>query len=122
MRKQSSNTNNSQLRTPQYFSTMKHEKDVKAMEQKALMVSMSRGQVFKPCFSSSSPKLTPTSQSPAVSLMVSRSPASPAVSPRLSRARYQTATQRTRQFAPPAYSTRCRRNTRTRCGTHPQRT
>jgi chromatin modification-related protein VID21 len=50
MRKQSSNTNNSQLRTPQYFSTMKHEKDIKAMEQKALMAQMGRGQV-SPAFS-----------------------------------------------------------------------
>lgn len=37
MRKQSTPANNNQSRTPAYFSTMKHEKEAKAMEQKQLM-------------------------------------------------------------------------------------
>jgi chromatin modification-related protein VID21 len=47
LRKQATPNPNNQMRTPQYFSSMKYEKDVKAMEQKQLMAQMSRlPQVF----------------------------------------------------------------------------
>jgi len=42
MRKQAASPNPTQLRTPLYFSTMKYEKELKALEQKQLMAQMGR--------------------------------------------------------------------------------